>query len=120
MLLEDWEEFAVAAIDLCKASPNSTRLLHKYRHADGKLVLKVTDGPTVYLVDIYIRQCFKFNTDKAQDLKRLDRLNKSLMAILMDVPEPVTITPEASTVTLDSAVSAVPESNSKKKRKKKK
>ena len=40
-----------------------TRYTVKYRHTDGKVVLKVTDDTT----------CLKFKTDQAQDVKVRDR-----------------------------------------------
>lgn len=46
-MILDWEDFEIAARDLCAESPGKTRLLSKYRHSDGILTLKVTDGPTV-------------------------------------------------------------------------
>lgn len=42
-----------------------TRYVVKYRHCDGKLVLKVTND----------RVCLKFATDQAQDAKRMEKLN---------------------------------------------
>ena len=38
----------------------------KYRHSDGKLVLKATD-------DIV---CLKYKTDQLPDVKKMERLNK--------------------------------------------
>ncbi|KAF9420056.1 hypothetical protein BGZ94_009235 [Podila epigama] len=65
-----WDEFQKSAEELYTLSPNTTRYVAKYRHTDGKLVLKVTDD----------RTCFKYKTDQLQDLNKFERLNRSLMA----------------------------------------
>ncbi|KAI8489281.1 Signal recognition particle protein [Branchiostoma belcheri] len=41
--ITSWEEFAKAAERLYQADPVKCRFVVKYRHCDGKLVLKVTD-----------------------------------------------------------------------------
>lgn len=41
--LEDFDAFYNQAIELFKSRPLETRHSVKYRHCDGKLVLKVTD-----------------------------------------------------------------------------
>ncbi|KAG0049760.1 hypothetical protein BGZ83_005408 [Gryganskiella cystojenkinii] len=65
-----WDEFQKAAEELYQLSPNNTRYVAKYRHTEGKLVLKVTDD----------RTCLKYKTDQMQDLNKFERLNRSLMA----------------------------------------
>ena len=45
--------------------PAHTRYTLKYRHTDGKVVLKVTND----------RQCLKYLTDQAGDVKRIEKLN---------------------------------------------
>ncbi|KAF9954272.1 hypothetical protein BGZ65_004149, partial [Modicella reniformis] len=65
-----WDEFQKAAEELYMISPNDTRYVAKYRHIEGKLVLKVTDD----------RTCLKYKTDQMQDLNKFERLNRSLMA----------------------------------------
>ncbi|KAJ7296633.1 hypothetical protein O6H91_Y110500 [Diphasiastrum complanatum] len=42
--IDSWEEFVDRAVLLFRADPDSTRYSMKYRHCDGKLVLKVTDN----------------------------------------------------------------------------
>ena len=42
----------------------------RYRHCDGKLILKVTDD----------RVCLKFQTDQQTDIKRMERLNNLFFA----------------------------------------
>ncbi|KAL0729904.1 hypothetical protein Bca4012_025997 [Brassica carinata] len=39
-----WDEFVDRSVQLFRADPKSTRYVIKYRHCDGKLVLKVTDN----------------------------------------------------------------------------
>ena len=71
MYLENWDEYQKQVEELYKASPmnviviNKTRYVSKYRHCDGKLVLKVTDSILVrfsnYLVpEISHRQATGF------------------------------------------------------------
>ncbi|KAG0079142.1 hypothetical protein BGZ93_009591 [Podila epicladia] len=68
--IQQWDEFQKSAEELYSMSPKTTRYVAKYRHADGKLVLKITDD----------RTCIKYKTDQAQDLNKFERLNRSLMA----------------------------------------
>ena len=49
MYLESLDAFVERAEELFKANPLKTRYVMKYRHCDGKLVLKVTDDDTVSL-----------------------------------------------------------------------
>ncbi|KAF8974990.1 Signal recognition particle protein [Entomortierella lignicola] len=81
--IQQWDEFQKAAEELYLLSPNTTRYVTKYRHVDGKLVLKVTDDRTV----------LKYKTDQMQDLNKFERLNRSLMAKMHNrTPAPVTET----------------------------
>ena len=41
--VESWAEFAEGAQRIFAANPGATRYTIKYRHTEGKLVLKVTD-----------------------------------------------------------------------------
>ncbi|KAG0317897.1 hypothetical protein BGZ97_004721 [Linnemannia gamsii] len=68
--IHQWDEFQKAAEELYLLSPKTTRYVAKYRHVEGKLVLKVTDD----------RTCLKYKTDQMQDLNKFERLNRSLMA----------------------------------------
>ena len=43
MFIDDFETFIQEAEELYRARPLDTRYCIKYRHCDGKLVLKVTD-----------------------------------------------------------------------------
>ncbi|KAG6497445.1 hypothetical protein ZIOFF_045345 [Zingiber officinale] len=42
--IESWDEFVDRSLQLFRADPQSSRYVMKYRHCDGKLVLKVTDN----------------------------------------------------------------------------
>eukprot|EP00955_Chlamydomonas_euryale_P038531 351133-Chlamydomonas_euryale.AAC.8 len=69
--IADFEAFIQEAEDLYRASPLDTRYSIKYRHCDGKLVLKVTDD----------RRCLLFKTDQQQDLKKLERITGMFFAL---------------------------------------
>ncbi|KAK6940727.1 SRP9 domain [Dillenia turbinata] len=75
--LESWDEFVERSIQLYRADPHSTRYVTKYRHCDGKLVLKVTDN----------RECLKFKTDQAQDAKKMEKLNNIFFTLMARGPE---------------------------------
>ncbi|KAJ4834900.1 hypothetical protein Tsubulata_047365 [Turnera subulata] len=45
--ITSWDEFLDRSEQLFRADPDSTRYVMKYRHCDGKLVLKVTDNKEV-------------------------------------------------------------------------
>ena len=49
MYIEDWDAFVQQAEELCRRRPLETRYCIKYRHKEGKLVLKVTDDVVVSL-----------------------------------------------------------------------
>jgi len=72
--IEAWDEFARKAESLFQAEPERTRYSMKYRHTDGKLVLKVTDD----------RVCLKFATDSQQELKKVVAFNALLMRLLVN------------------------------------
>ncbi|KAL9394878.1 hypothetical protein Peur_014163 [Populus x canadensis] len=42
--ITSWDDFVDRSVQLFRADPDSTRYVMKYRHCDGKLVLKVTDN----------------------------------------------------------------------------
>ncbi|GBF88837.1 hypothetical protein Rsub_01738 [Raphidocelis subcapitata] len=72
MYIDDWDSFYVQAEELWRQQPLKTRYCIKYRHTEGKLVLKVTDDVV----------CLKYKTDQLVDVKRMEKLN-SLMFLLM-------------------------------------
>ncbi|KAG0315241.1 hypothetical protein BGZ99_007589 [Dissophora globulifera] len=89
-----WDEFQKAAEELYLLSPTTTRYVAKYRHVEGRLVLKVTDD----------RTCLKYKTDQMQDLNKFERLNRSLMAKMHNrIPAPVS---EAAAATGSGATTA--------------
>ena len=44
----------------------------KYRHCDGMIVLKITDD----------KKCLKYQTEKAEDLKRVEEFNLNIMGTM--------------------------------------
>ncbi|KAJ0610413.1 putative signal recognition particle, SRP9/SRP14 subunit, signal recognition particle SRP9 [Helianthus annuus] len=47
-----WDDFVERSVQLFRNSPQNTRYVMKYRHSDGKLVLKVTDDKEgLFLLD---------------------------------------------------------------------
>ena len=52
MYIPDWDTFAEQAEALYRSDPLRTRYVLKYRHCDGKAVLKVTDDKTVSVMTI--------------------------------------------------------------------
>ncbi|KAF3331535.1 signal recognition particle protein [Carex littledalei] len=75
--IESWDEFVERTVQLFRADPHSTRYVTKYRHCDGKLVLKVTDN----------RECLKFKTDQAQDAKKMEKLNNIFFTLMSRGPD---------------------------------
>lgn len=67
--INNWEEFAKASELLYLEDPDRARVTTKYRHLDGKLVLKVTDD----------RVCLKYLAQYSQDVKKIDKLTGQLM-----------------------------------------
>ncbi|KAG6776405.1 hypothetical protein POTOM_019911 [Populus tomentosa] len=47
--ITSWDDFVDRSVQLFRADPDSTRYVMKYRHCDGKLVLKVTDNKEVLI-----------------------------------------------------------------------
>ncbi|XP_050363181.1 signal recognition particle 9 kDa protein [Argentina anserina] len=75
--ITSWDEFVDRSVQLFRADPDSTRYVMKYRHCDGKLVLKVTDN----------KECLKFKTDQAQDAKKMEKLNNIFFTLMARGPE---------------------------------
>ncbi|QCE11422.1 signal recognition particle subunit SRP9 [Vigna unguiculata] len=84
--ITEWDKFVEQSIQLFRADPDSvilylqlflTRYVMKYRHCDGKLVLKVTDN----------RQCLKYKTDQAQEAKKMEKLNNMFFALMARGPD---------------------------------
>ncbi|KAM0015406.1 putative signal recognition particle, SRP9/SRP14 subunit, signal recognition particle SRP9 [Helianthus debilis subsp. tardiflorus] len=72
-----WDDFVERSVQLFRNSPQNTRYVMKYRHSDGKLVLKVTDD----------KECLKFKTDQAQDAKKMEKLNNIFFTLMARGPE---------------------------------
>ncbi|XP_035215269.1 signal recognition particle 9 kDa protein-like isoform X1 [Stegodyphus dumicola] len=64
-----WEEFAKAAERLYITDPMKVRFTMKYRHCDGKLIIKITDNHT----------CLMYLTEHTQDVKKIEKLTSQLM-----------------------------------------
>ncbi|KAG2446455.1 hypothetical protein HYH02_008447 [Chlamydomonas schloesseri] len=64
MYVEDFEAFYEQSVALYQANPLATRYTIKFRHSEGKVVLKVTDD----------RTCLKFKTDQQVDLRKIERI----------------------------------------------
>lgn len=75
--IESWDEFTKRCVDLFRADPLRTRYVMKYRHCDGKLVLKVTDD----------RVCLQFKTDQLQDAKKMEKFNNIFFTMMARGPE---------------------------------
>ena len=67
--LDTWDDFYAASEQLYLDAPGKFRFVIKYRHCDGKMVLKVTNNAIV----------IKYLSDQIQDGKKLDKLNALLM-----------------------------------------
>ncbi|XP_071691083.1 signal recognition particle 9 kDa protein-like [Rutidosis leptorrhynchoides] len=72
-----WDDFVQQSVQIFRFNPDKTRYVMKYRHSDGKLVLKVTDD----------KQCLKFKTDQAQDAKKMEKLNNIFFTLMARGPE---------------------------------
>ncbi|KAJ9547810.1 hypothetical protein OSB04_020353 [Centaurea solstitialis] len=75
--LTSWDDFVERSVQLFRSSPEKTRYAMKYRHSEGKLILKVTDD----------RECLKFKTDQAQDAKKMEKLNNIFFTLMARGPE---------------------------------
>eukprot|EP00439_Symbiodinium_sp_Y106_P081630 s279_g20.t1 len=65
--INDFEEFEAAAQELFSQHPLRTRYLVKYRHKEGKAILKVTND----------RICLKFRTELIAFLKRIEKFSQN-------------------------------------------
>ncbi|KAI8800729.1 signal recognition particle, SRP9/SRP14 subunit, partial [Cladochytrium replicatum] len=108
---ENWQDYEKAVEDLYAAAPVRCRYLVKYRHCDGKLVLKVTDGPT----------CLKYRTERLPDLKKFERLNRILMDKMQQrklAPPPNPTSPDPGVAAAVSVAASGPAPSSKRRGKK--
>ena len=51
VVVSSWDEFFAKAEELCRANALGTRYSVRYKHKEGKLVMKVTDDVTVSTCD---------------------------------------------------------------------
>lgn len=89
MYIADWDTFAEQAEALYRSDPLRVRYVLKYRHCDGKAVLKVTDDKTA----------LQYKTDQIADVKKIEKLNLlffSLMAQGSDAEVPAVEQAEAA------------------------
>ncbi|KAL3644938.1 Signal recognition particle protein [Castilleja foliolosa] len=70
--IESWDDFMDKSVQLFRSDPEKTRYSMKYRHCDGKLVLKVTDDK---------------ETDQAQDAKKMEKFNNIFFTLMARGPE---------------------------------
>ncbi|CAL5425137.1 unnamed protein product [Camellia sinensis] len=77
--ITSWDDFVERSVQLYRASSESMRYVMKYRHCDGKLVLKVTDNC----------ECLKFKTDQAQEAKKMEKFNSIFFTLMARGPEGV-------------------------------
>ncbi|XP_057798007.1 signal recognition particle 9 kDa protein isoform X1 [Salvia miltiorrhiza] len=86
--IESWDDFVEKSVQLFRSDPEKTRYAMKYRHCDGKLVLKVTDD----------RECIKFKTDQAQDAKKMEKFNNIFFTLMARGPDGIVLTHYFSSV----------------------
>jgi len=58
--VKTWEEFSQQAEAICQHSPDRTRFVTKYRHADGRLELRVTNNAVCAQFCTKIQALFQF------------------------------------------------------------
>ncbi|KAJ6684988.1 SIGNAL RECOGNITION PARTICLE 9 KDA PROTEIN [Salix purpurea] len=99
--MASWDEFVDRSVQLFRADPDSTRYVMKYRHCDGKLVLKVTDNKEHSYSHLASfphcndspsglpqpSTCLKFKTDQAQDAKKMEKLNSLFFTLMSRGPD---------------------------------
>jgi len=75
MYIDSWDEFEGRAQEMFESAAaegksDRVRYTVKYRHCDGKVVLKATDDVV----------CLKYRTDQVADLKKMEKLNNWFFA----------------------------------------
>uniref|UniRef100_A0A0E0HNM9 Signal recognition particle 9 kDa protein n=1 Tax=Oryza nivara TaxID=4536 RepID=A0A0E0HNM9_ORYNI len=83
---DSWDEFVSKSVELFRNHPDTTRYVVKYRHCEGKLVLKVTDNHEATGASAKI-WCLKFKTDQAQDAKKMEKLNTIFFTLMTHGPD---------------------------------
>lgn len=102
MYIADWDTFAEQAEALYRSDPLRVRYVLKYRHCDGKAVLKVTDDKTVttaadqrgsalhlppVTLMVYKLQALQFKTDQIADVKKIEKLNLLFFSLMAEGSE---------------------------------
>lgn len=67
--MNNWDEFADQAKNLYDSNPIGCRITMKYRHKDGKLIVKVTDNKKV----------FQYLVEQPKEVKNVDRFISIVM-----------------------------------------
>ncbi|KAI8373161.1 signal recognition particle, SRP9/SRP14 subunit [Radiomyces spectabilis] len=118
MYIATWDEFQKAVEELYTASPEQTRYVQTYRHAQEELVLKVTNDRTL----------LQYKTNQASDLKKFINLNMRLMCQMQNQAiseaedtemRQTTAAPVPSGPQIPEVVASKPASGGKKNRKRK-
>lgn len=104
MYIDDFEGFQQQAEDLFKSRPMETRYSIKYRHKDGKLVLKVTDDVV----------CLMFKTDQQSDLRKLERLSYVFMGLMSGADPSVALEQQLANVGAPVAAGSTNKKNRRK------
>eukprot|EP00002_Diphylleia_rotans_P001763 TRINITY_DN11000_c0_g1_i1.p1 TRINITY_DN11000_c0_g1~~TRINITY_DN11000_c0_g1_i1.p1 ORF type:complete len:106 (-),score=26.68 TRINITY_DN11000_c0_g1_i1:448-765(-) len=105
MFVEKFEDFLERSEQLYLSSPLQTRYVIKYRHKEGKLVLKVTDN----------KVCLKHYIDYLQDIKKIEKLTLLFLRVSTNKKvEPYAAIEDASPM----APKEVPAASAPKRRKK--
>lgn len=76
--IDNWNEFSQAAETLYLENPLHCRLVMKYRHQDGQLVVKCTDD----------KVCLLYRTENSQDIKRIEKLSSQMMRHMASSEQP--------------------------------
>lgn len=67
--VENWDDFAEKAKNMYNNDPVNSRVSVKYRHNDGKLILKVTDN----------KQAYQYLAEQPKEVKNIDRFMTIVM-----------------------------------------
>ena len=70
--IREFDSFVAQAKTLYEQNPSKVRYSMKYRHCDGMIVLKITDD----------KKCLKYQTEKAEDLKRVEEFNLNIIGTM--------------------------------------
>mmetsp|Transcript_41510 Transcript_41510/g.110711 ORF Transcript_41510/g.110711 Transcript_41510/m.110711 type:complete len:117 (+) Transcript_41510:240-590(+) len=74
---DTFEEFSDRCKQLYTESPDKTRMVVKYKHSNAAIYLRCTND----------RVCLKYYSDQHVDVKKYEKLNSWIMAMMIGVPE---------------------------------